>query len=364
MNSSNKVRGAICADEEAPAPSARITLPQSLPPSAEDSGRELPTIKPRSDMRQRILHFYLLQVVRIWSHLPESIRRSSAGNAYGRYVHSVVCKTADRQQYFATYFVRNRPELQLICRLLDAKPTGSNVNISVLACSKGAEVYSIVWAIRSARPDLRLRVNAVDISQEIVEFAERGVYSRTESDPENRPNPASASDAIGLIRKTSVDQGASIFGRLTNDELTEMFEVEGDLAVVRNWLREGITWSCGDAGDPELTGPLGLQDIVVANRFLCHMQPADAEACLRNIARMVKPGGHIFVSGIDLDVRTKVARSLGWKPVQELIREVHEGDSSLREAWPIEYWTLEPFDNHRPDRSFRYASAFQVGEAE
>ena len=151
---------------------------------------------------------------------------------------------------------------------------------------------------------------------------------------------------------------------MTEAEFNEMFLVERDQATIRPWLSDGITWLCGDAGDPDLAGRLGRQDIVVANRFLCHMQPADAEACLRNMARMVKPGGHIFVSGIDLDVRTKVARSLGWKPVQELIREIHEGDSSIREGWPLEYWSLEPFDDHRPDRSFRYASVFQVGDAE
>ncbi len=63
-------------------------------------------------------------------------------------------------------------------RLLDRKVPGSSLDISVLACSKGAEVYSILWTIRSVRPDLKLITYAVDISQEILEFAERGVYSR------------------------------------------------------------------------------------------------------------------------------------------------------------------------------------------
>jgi chemotaxis methyl-accepting protein methylase len=250
----------------------------------------------------------------------------------------------------------------LICRILDAKPSGSIVNISVLACSKGAEVYSIVWAVRSARPDLQLRIHAIDISQEIVEFAEQGVYSFANVDPEVPPNSTSASGASDLVRRTIVDQGAPIFGRLTDAELREMFNIEGDVVTVRPWLREGITWLSGDAGDPELTSRLGLQDIVVANRFLCHMQPSDAETCLRNIAPIVRPGGHIFVSGIDLDVRTKVARSLGWKPVKELMREIHDGDSSLREGWPVGYWALEPFRDDRPDWEFRYASVFQVGE--
>jgi chemotaxis protein methyltransferase CheR len=360
----SELRSAKCVDEDAPGSIETIALPRSLPPSAEDSGRELPAVKQSSGTRRNILHFYLLQIARVWSHLPESIRRSSAGNAYGRYVHSVVCKTSNRQQYFATFFMRNRPELQMMCRLLDARPSGSVVNISVLACSKGAEVYSIMQTIRSARPDLQLRVHAVDISPEIVEFAERGVYSRTNSDPENPPGPSSASDASDVVRKTGIDQGVSILERLADAEMKEMFEVKGDRVTVRTWLREGITWLCGDASDPKLPSRLGLQDIVVANRFLCHMRPADAETCLRNIACIVRPGGHIFVSGIDLNVRTKVARSLGWKPIQELIREIHEGDSSLREGWPLEYWALEPFCEDRPDWAIRYASVFQVGEAQ
>jgi len=43
---------------------------------------------------------------------------------------------------------------------------------------------------------------------------------------------------------------------------------------------------------------------------------------MRNIARLVKPGGYL----VDLEVRTRVARSLGWKPVGDLLRETHEGD--------------------------------------
>jgi chemotaxis protein methyltransferase CheR len=60
----------------------------------------------------------------------------------------------------------------------------------------------------------------------------------------------------------------------------------------------------------------------------CHLR-IDAEAaevCMRNIARLVKPGGYLFVSGVDLEVRTRVARSLGWKPVGDVLRETHEGD--------------------------------------
>ena len=54
-----------------------------------------------------------------------------------------------------------------------------------------------------------------------------------------------------------------------------------------------------------------------ANNFLCHMYPADAERCLRNIARDgPSREDSLFVSGIDLDVRTRVAvdAALGTRP--------------------------------------------------
>ena len=78
------------------------------------------------------------------------------------------------------------------------------------------------------------------------------------------------------------------------------------------------------------------------------MAPADAEKCLRNIARLVGPGGYLFVSGVDLEVRTKVALDLGWKPVAELMAEIHDGDPSVRADWPLQWWGLEPLDRRRP----------------
>jgi len=150
---------------------------------------------------------------------------------------------------------------------------------------------------------------------------------------------------------------------MNKEEVNAMFEVEADQVWIKPWLKEGIDWKPGDAGDPELGRSLGPQDIVVANRFLCHMVPAAAEKTLRNIARLVKPGGYLFVSGVDLDVRTKVAEEQGWKPVTDQMKELHEGDLSLRRGWPLEYWGLEPFCNTRTGWQVRYASVFEIGGA-
>lgn len=301
--------------------------------------------------------FYLSQSRRVWNRLPGFVRRGRAGRVYGRHLHRLVCRRAERRQNHSTFFLRNRPELELMRRLLHQKAPRSSLKLCVIACSKGAEVYSILWALRSLRRDLRVDTQAMDISPEFVEFAKRGIYSRrglsglmdAKQDPDTQ-----------LAETTWRDQGLSIFHRMTEDEMASMFEMDEDQARIRPWLKEGITWLTGDAGDPELIRTLGPQDMVVANRFLCHMDSASAEQCLRNIAQLVKPGGHLFVSGIDLDVRAKVAKDLGWKPVLELMKEIHEGDITLNQAWPLEWWGLEPFCTDLPDWKFRFASAFQI----
>jgi SAM-dependent methyltransferase len=226
----------------------------------------------------------------------------------------------------------------MIRRLVARHGRNETVNVTVLGCSTGAEVYSIAWSIRTARPDLRLILNGVDISKAAVEFAEQGAYSLTSSQLSS----------------------TAIFERMTAQEMAELFDRDGEVMRVKSWIKEGLTWQVGDVGDWESLERLGPQDIVIASNFLCHMEPPDAERCLRNIGRMVKPSGHLFVSGIDLDVREKVARDLGWEPVEDLLQEIHEGDPCMTGLWPCHYAGVEPFNNRRPDWRARYAVGFQI----
>ena len=282
--------------------------------------------------------FYLRLNKWIWERLPSRVRDLHPVRSYGAWLHTLVCLRANREMYLGTFFLRNRPALELMRRLAQQKAHGSTLRIAVLGCSIGAEVYSILWIIRTARPDLKLLLEAVDISKDILSFAEKGIYTHNTSE---------------LV-------GASLFERLTEAEKAEMFNWEGDQAKVKSWLQEGISWQPGDAADPELVNIVGPQDMVVASNFICHMVRADAEKCLRNIARLVSPGGYLFLSGIDLDVRTRVARELGWEPVLDLIAEIHNGDPSVRADWPWQWWGLEPLNQRRRDWRTRYAASFRI----
>jgi SAM-dependent methyltransferase len=274
----------------------------------------------------------------LWKKVPAGMIRLSPMRSYGQILHRLVCAQGYREPLLDTFFLRNRPELELLRRLVDRQKTGEKLRVTVLGCSTGAEAYSVAWKIRSARPDLQLVLHAVDVSRPAVEFAQRGVYSLPSS-------PLNSS---------------AIFERLTAAETDELFDRDGEMMTVKSWIRENIHWQVRDAGDMETIDWLGVQDVVFANNFLSHMEAIEADRCLRNISQLIKPDGYLFVSGIDLDIRARVARDLGWIPLPDLLEEIHEGDPSLRSSWPWHYSGLEPLNKRRPDWQIRYAAGFQV----
>ena len=157
--------------------------------------------------------------------------------AYGGWLHALVCRRASREMYTGTMFLRNRPALELMRRLTAEKPEGSTVRMAVLACSIGVELYSILWTLRKARPDLTFAVVGSDMSEELLRIAENGTYGPQSSEFVN----------------------AAVFERLTEHEERELFDWEGDQAQVKSWIREGITWRVADASDPELSPPSALR---------------------------------------------------------------------------------------------------------
>ena len=285
-----------------------------------------------------LINTYLVLNGRLWRKLPASLSTFGPIRSYGNLVHALARRHDARAQAPRTFFLRNRPQLELIRRLTERSAEADTMRVAVLGCSIGVEAYSIAWKIRSARPDLKLILHAIDISKRAVEFGKCGRYS--------------------LAAQQLAD--TNIFERMSETELMELFDRDGDVVTVKSWIKERINWQVGDVTEPEALDSLGPQDILVANNFLCHMYPSMAERCLRNIARVVRPHGYLLVSGVDLDVRTKVADELGWLPVQELLEEIHAGDPCMKTFWPWHYAGLEPLNKKRKDWKRRYAAAFQL----
>jgi chemotaxis methyl-accepting protein methylase len=287
------------------------------------------------------LNAYMRLNQSLWGRLPKSVTALYPIRRYGDFLHALARMQGSRGQLLHTFFLRNRPTLELIQRLVKRRSGTDKLRAAVLGCSTGAEAYSVVWAIRSARPDLELTLQGVDISEQAVKIAERGLYS-----------------TVG-----TQFAGSNMFDSLSETEMQELFDRQGDAVSVKTWVKAGIKWHVGDVTKSGILSALGQQDIVVANNFLCHMSAAVAERCLRNIAHIVTQQGYLFVSGVDLSVRTKVAKELGWRPLQELLEEIHNGDPRMSSSWPFNYSSLEPLNKRRHDWGLRYATAFQLNSS-
>jgi mannose-6-phosphate isomerase-like protein (cupin superfamily)/SAM-dependent methyltransferase len=273
----------------------------------------------------------------LWDKLPESITGGAVMRRYGTLVYRLARLYGNPGHAPTTWFFRNRAALELMRRVAEHKGRSSLLKVAVLGCQTGAEIYSIVWWLRSLLSGLKLAVDAVDANSWAVEFGKRGIYT---------------SEAVELTGEG--------FCRMTEGEKDGLFDRVGITMSVKPWLREGVRWHVADVWDAALPSMIGIHDIVVANNCLSGVDAGRAENALRNIARLVGPGGYLFVKGADLEARTRVAKDLGWISIQELLEEVHEEDPWLRHRWPWHHAGLEPIEKGLQDWRIRYAAAFQV----
>jgi chemotaxis protein methyltransferase CheR len=264
-----------------------------------------------------------------WNGLPPRIRSWKSTQNLGRRIHQRACRVQPRSGGSFTRFFRNVPQLELVRDLLLERPSGVPLKIISLGCSTGAELYSTLWLLRTARPTQKIQALGLDMWDACIPAAARAVYPRRV--PE-----------VAAISKTSYET---------------LFTREGKVLVVQDWVKEDVIWTVGDACSPDLAERFGLHDLVIANNFLFQMPPERSEACLRNLTRLVAPNGYLVISGVDLDVRSRTLRELDFVPVTARCEDIHAAED-VHAAWPLRFWGLEPIDRTRQDWAARYATVF------
>jgi hypothetical protein len=79
-----------------------------------------------------LLADWLLQMHRrIWQHLPAGMQETPLLRYYGRRIHARVCLRAQRRQYLGTFFLRNRPALELMRRIGSVSHVGRLENVGI-----------------------------------------------------------------------------------------------------------------------------------------------------------------------------------------------------------------------------------------
>ncbi|WP_246249314.1 CheR family methyltransferase [Chelativorans alearense] len=264
-------------------------------------------------------------------------------NWVGRLIYRKYTRGSMLIQSHYTKFLRNPPLLEVLADSMSAIPQGSVVKLSSIGCSTGAELYSALYVLREARPDLRILACGADISAAAVEVAKKGIY--------RSDIPAVQDSLYEAGRPEVTKEEIEVLGGILQRQPNGMF-------LVRDRLREGIRWIVADACDGQLTEELGPQDVVMANNVLGAMPDAVAEECLRNIMGMVRPGGYLVVEGIDLDLKTDILKDSGFLPVLDRMDEIWRADTSKR-GWPWFRWGLEPVDRNLPGWELRYSVIFR-----
>ena len=283
---------------------------------------------------KKLLGAFILFNKVLWEKLPESMLNLNAVQDYGRFLHAIVRARSSRNQNNWTYFNRNRPEMDLIYDLATEKLGKDNaITIMVLACSVGLEAYSIKYRLRELQPDFEIYIKGIELDDSALAVAKSGSYP------------------LAVFEQH--------FERLSKKEFNDIFTVKNNVAYIKPELKQGIDWYQGDAFSQNIPNLYGKQDLVLANRVLCHMYPDEAERCLEEITNLVADNGYLFISGVDLPVREKVMAAGCFSAIRDRLEAIHYGDRTLLRGWPWYYWGLEPIKREAVINLGKYAMVYK-----
>lgn len=258
---------------------------------------------------------------------------------YGMLKHRKLIRTCDRiDDHTYTCFFRAPAQLQALTGpVLDhlGRPErrGQRLEILTLACSNGAEVYTMASWLSKTLPNLDFHITGSDLHEEMVDRCRQASYSEAE---------ALQSE---YIEKDFVDS---------------TFDKQGDRYVVKAHLRERTTFKQGDLLDgPGLRASFPPADIVTAQNVLFHLEPKDCRVAFGNIVSLAKPKGVFLLEGMELDLRVELTKKYGLTPLLYDLRRIYsETRVHTPPEWWKYYWGTEPYLPFRTDKARRYGTIF------
>lgn len=254
----------------------------------------------------------------------------------GRRIYAARRSRQTPAQSTATKFFRNLDQLTAFEAPLRALATRPSMRVLVAGCSMGCEAFTLAAYLGERFPGLDWRIDASDISEEALRIAQNGVYG--------------AEHGLG--------------GRLPALAATlehRLFERDGDRWRVRDEFRSRVAFAHADVL-AQVFPPRTDYDVVFGQNFMIHMSASDEAKAFAKLVAAVRPGGALFVGGMDLDRRPDLARSHRMIPVDWNFSAIHDADAMRRSAWPWHYWSLEPIDVGARPFIERYATVFLKGK--
>jgi chemotaxis methyl-accepting protein methylase len=245
----------------------------------------------------------------------------------------------DRQSFTYTQFFRLPTQYDAltgpVLDFVGGAGRDTPLRIVVVACSMGAEAYSIASLLRLRQPQLEFEIDAFDIDPSVIEIAQQARYERD-----------------WVLRK----------GHVTPDLVATTFDDVGGRFVVKPAVAQRVRFRTGDILDTDAVKRVPLADIVYAQNMMCNMRRPMARQAFQNVCTLLGPRSALVVDGMDLDMRGSLTRAQGLEPLDYKIERIHDEAREVRgHRYPWFATGLEPFEADRKDRVRRYATVFLRG---
>jgi chemotaxis methyl-accepting protein methylase len=250
----------------------------------------------------------------------------------GRYIYDWQRRHQLRTQSTSTKFFRNLQQLVALEGPLANLTKPGNLSALVVGCSYGCEAYSLGGLLALRLPHLNWQITAVDISHEALKIADAARYT--------------SQHGLGSPRDN-----------LEKQLEARLFKRSGDEWTVVADIRERVSFAYSDVLSAEFR-QFKNYDLVLGQNFMIHMDDASAKSALASLVAAARPGGALFLGGMDLETKTSLLAPHQLVPVDWNIVEIHEGDNVRRLAWPWNYWSLEPIHPHDRNYLTRYSTIF------
>jgi chemotaxis protein methyltransferase CheR len=256
---------------------------------------------------------------------------------YGVLKHAWLLATCDRtQSHTYTCFYRTPSQLEALAGpvldYLGGAPKDRPLEIVVLACSNGAEAYTIASFLTKRLPALDFRITAADLHEEMIEYGRAGSYLPQEA-----------------LQSEFIDKE---FAESTFDKV-------GDRYVVKPEIRSRVTFKQANLLDEALAQQFAPADVVTAQNVLFHLKPRDARKAFQNLVKILKPRSALLVDGMDQPLRVALTSEQGLEPLRFKAREIYnESRIHTPVDWWRYYWGSEPYSPLRRDRARRYGTIF------
>jgi chemotaxis methyl-accepting protein methylase len=256
---------------------------------------------------------------------------------YGVLKHAWLLATCDRtQSHTYTCFYRTPSQLEALAgpvlEALGGPALGRPLEIVVLACSNGAEAYTIASFLSRRLPGLDFKITAADLHQEMVEYGRAASYSEQEA-----------------LQSEFIDA----------EFVSSTFDKVGDRYVVKPEIRARVSFTQANLLDEGLAKQFAPADVVTAQNVLFHLRPNDARKAFRNLVKLLKPRSALLIDGMDQPLRIELTREQGLEPVRHKARAIYrESRVHTPIDWWHYYWGSEPYSPLRRDRARRYGTIF------